>query len=536
MKKRVLIVHPNSDLAWTIRDLLEEVGRAEHHDLSVNWARTQAKAEQLASAAEPVDLVVTGVEVPEDDTPSAGAGEQRRLGVELVRRLRALRPETSAILIASHVDDDVFAFSQSEGVRLVMEGGRFGERLKSEVSGCLVPQKSETRERVDLEISLSAKKGCCYQFQREGRKPGEVHFLTVDPSKWRDWVEDSHDWVRQCRAGLEQSRGTPIMNHGWERPLKRLSEGLAHELLESTPANREFLKELSWWIGRVGIENIRVRFAVDDAIYPIPVEAFKQTADDDYWMLRTAVYRRQEERADRITLEPRVLFQDEQTRNQPVNFLIIQADVSREVSVQTSQLNLTLDALPTLEKEVSKVRTLLSDLKKAACPAIGEVRVINREAVPAGGSFRKLVEEVLKERPWHVLHYAGHTYYDPQNQVGYLFFPVGDYELEDIRIDRFAWSLSKADTRFVFLSSCEGGQQDFIYHLSKVGIPAIMGFLLDVRDEEAGAYAVSFYRHLLEQKEKSLEYACLEARKEMHGTFPDSPIWASPVLVIRLGV
>ena len=94
-----------------------------------------------------------------------------------------------------------------------------------------------------------------------------------------------------------------------------------------------------------------------------------------------------------------------------------------------------------------------------------------------------------------------------------------------------------ADTRLVFLSSCEGAQQDFIYHLAKERGPGrSWGFFGSIDDAKAAAYAKSFYEHLLAGNERSVEYACLEARKYMHAQWVDNPIWASAVLVIQVGV
>jgi CHAT domain-containing protein len=212
-----------------------------------------------------------------------------------------------------------------------------------------------------------------------------------------------------------------------------------------------------------------------------------------------------------------------------------QADVPYKViaSSEDGEVNVTLAPLPTVEEEVIEVEKLLSNFKKIGAP-IGKVRVIKRETIPAGDSFKDEVERVLNKGAWQVLHYAGHTYL--QDQVGYLFFPSGDDKLEPIKIDYFAYFLRKSDTRFVFLSSCEGGQQDFIYHLSKQGVPAIMGFLWNVNDPKATDYAKSFYKHLFGEKERSLEYACMEAKKEMAAKFRENPIWASAVLVMRVGV
>ena len=164
------------------------------------------------------------------------------------------------------------------------------------------------------------------------------------------------------------------------------------------------------------------------------------------------------------------------------------------------------------------------------------MRVIRPNTVPDGQSFIDEVEHTLKDT-WHVVHYAGHTLYEPEHRTGYVFFPGSDLRpVEPVKIDLFALWLGRSHTRFVFLSSCKSAEHDFIYHLAKVGIPAIMGFLWKVDDERAKGYADSFYGHLFGDKERSLEYAFLEAKQEMYAKYEDDPIWASPVLVMQVGL
>jgi hypothetical protein len=522
MTKRVLIVHPDKDMILVIEELLDEIRESEGYDLSWSHAKTQRDAEHKAGPGKPLELIVTSLEIPEDNKPSAGAGEQHRRGLKLIRDLLHANPGMAAILITGQADNEVVAFTQSERVGLVQEGAGFKDQLEAEIARHLGSHKPETPRRVDLEISLSTDQGCSCRFHKGGRTLFEGP-LDVDRARLRHLVEDSRD-VR-------------VDNHRWEKDLRLVGEALADELFQPTPANLAFRDKFHELKGNVGIENIRVRFAVQDTLHPIAVEALKRRhEDEDSWMLQTAVYRGQRPHTDGRGLEPRGLFQDEQTRDQPINFLIIEADVPNKVIVSAKDLDLKLNALPNLKKEVTAVGTLLSDLKKEGRPMVGKVRMIKKETVPAGSSFQKHVEDVLQEGAWHIVHYAGHTYYDFQHQVGYLFFPGSDGGLEPVRIDLFAHFLSKADTRFVFLSSCEGAQQDFIYHLAKERIPAIMGFLWNVGDAKAGEYAESFYRHLLGGKERSLEYACLEAKKEMHAKYEENPIWASPVLVMQVGV
>src|SRR5262249_46493147 len=121
-------------------------------------------------------------------------------------------------------------------------------------------------------------------------------------------------------------------------------------------------------------------------------------------------------------------------RNGPINFLIIEADVVDNDIVEDEDSHLKLgvfERLPKLDEEVAAMKELLSELKAKDPRIIGEVRVIRKEDVPAGGSFEGLVNEVLNKGTWHVVHYAGHTHLhtctdswsEEQTHVGYLIFP-----------------------------------------------------------------------------------------------------------------
>jgi CHAT domain-containing protein len=134
---------------------------------------------------------------------------------------------------------------------------------------------------------------------------------------------------------------------------------------------------------------------------------------------------------------------------------------------------------------------------------------------------------------------VGHTQYDLQNNVGYVFFPCPGSNIsnvEAVKIAEFGGWLGEADTRLVFLSSCASASQDFIYQLAKQHVPAIIGFLWEVADAPAREYATSFYQLLLEGREHSLESACLAAKKKMYRRYSNNPIWASSVLVMQTSV
>jgi hypothetical protein len=462
------------------------------------------------------------LEIALDDEPLEPAGNQGRRGMDLIRKLRQIKPGLAAVLVTGHIDDDIYNFTRVEDVSLAREGKDFPDELARELKRCLGSKGTAESRRVDLEIVLSPDNGgCFYQFQYGGRPCQAARMLYVDTKKLENLVN--------------KSRRVHIEEPGWEMELREVGEALAEQLfLQRTPANLQFLEEFNQWVGAVhGMDNIRIRFVVQERLHPIAFEALKREGQG-YWMLQTPIYRRLEQRNEVLGLEPRGLFQDEETRTGLINFLIIQANVPANAYIKEDDLDISLMSLPHLEEEVNSLVTQLSVLREQGS-SIGQVRVIKEDTVPDSRTFAQEVEQTLSSGNWHVVHYAGHTHYDSVKEIGFVFFPgKGIKPVEPVKIDRFAWWLEH--TRFVFLSSCKSAEQDFLFHLAKEGVPAILGFLWKVEDDKARAFAECFYRQLFGGKERSLEYACLRAKKEMHIRYADSPIWASPVLVMQVGV
>jgi CHAT domain-containing protein len=517
MEKRILIVHPNPDMILTIRGILDDTCRSEGYKLAIKHAKTQKAAEELLETG-PFDVVITGLEVALDEKPLEPAGEQARRGLALICKLRGIKPELTAVLITGHIDDDIYDFARLKNVGLAREGRNFREMLTDEVQRCLASKGTSESRRVELEITLDpGNGGCFYQFQCKGQPCHPARMLSVDTEKLEVLV-----W---------KSRRVHIEEPDWEMELREVGEELAEQLfLQSTPGSRQLLEEFNQWLGAVhGIDNVRIRFAVQEKLHPIALEALKRK-EQDYWMLKTPIYRRLEQRNEALGLEPRGLFQDEETRTGLINFLIIQANVP--TNAYAVDLDLKLDPLPNLEEEVKSLEKQLSKLKEQGS-SVGVVHVIKEDTVPDSRTFTQEVEQTLRNGNWHVVHYAGHTHYDPGKDAGYVFFPgKGIKSVEPVKIDRFAWWLER--TRFIFLSSCKSAERDFLFHLAKERVPAVVGFLWKVEDDKAREFAESFYRHLFSGEERSLEYACWRAKKEMHTKYADDPIWASSVLVMQI--
>ena len=289
MRKRILIVHSDKEMSRAIEDILDEVLKTKGHHRLSSSARSLREAENQVAQDERLDLVVSSLEIPEDDKPLACAGEQQRLGLKLIRRLRDEIPGTVAILTTGHVDDEVFDSLRKENVGLVREGASFKDQLQSEITRYLIPNDPQEPKRIDLRIALSANNECRWRFHEGGRDLGEGR-LEIDRTRLTDLVDDSREIDTRISNHYKQKDLRKVGKLFWEKDLRKVGEALAEQLFQTTPENLKFRDKFHELMGQVGIENIRVRFEVEDALHPIAVEALKRReVDQEAWMLRTAV-------------------------------------------------------------------------------------------------------------------------------------------------------------------------------------------------------------------------------------------------------
>jgi CHAT domain-containing protein len=171
-------------------------------------------------------------------------------------------------------------------------------------------------------------------------------------------------------------------------------------------------------------------------------------------------------------------------------------------------------------------------LKNNAPPGmIRKVTRLAKEFLPEKTTFTDWVYQVLKEGPWHLIHYAGHSFVNDDGD-GYLFFP-GPNLPNPVKISTLKpYMCDVAKVRFMYLSSCKSSKDDFIFQLASQGVPAILGFRWSIEDEKAKEFALEFYKDLFEFR--SLDRAFLDARCYVH-KYPDNRIWAAPMLILLGG-
>jgi CheY-like chemotaxis protein len=165
--------------------------------------------------------------------------------------------------------------------------------------------------------------------------------------------------------------------------------------------------------------------------------------------------------------------------------------------------------------------------------------------IPTAEATAAHVRKELKDCRAHILHYAGHGWYDELSPEESSLFFWSDKDrqgsVEPMSAAELKGLLQDSEVRFTYFSSCYGSatgpqsqllDDDFLGIADAVvraGVPSTLGFRWPVSDEGAPKLALAFYESLLRQG--SPEIALWEARRELAGINRDDPTWLSPILI-----
>ncbi|MFC1604290.1 CHAT domain-containing protein [Planctomycetota bacterium] len=470
------------------------------------------------------DLMITSLDIPANRKIPLKSAEQR--GIALIKSMRKNKIGIPCILLAEYKDEQLdAAIGKCKPCRVVETGvgnwesefiikcqasllekaeqDKHQDKPKEKVTRVIPETREENRGIVEIKLQIDKNR---FEYSIVGKTLNiNLKPLRIDPVKLDD-----------LRNRSDNISFVP----NWEKEL----HGIGYELYTQFSQSSDFEADMTDAINRCGgPENVRICFVLDKEVNPVVVEALLDRRDK-YYMLCSPIYR-----TIPIDMLRTPLFKDSETRDNPINCLIIEADTSGTVlDIKDSQgKELKLEHLENVSVESKKIRKYLN--KNKAEFTIGKIGYLTDSSRKK--SYLDKLENTLKDGPWHIVHFAGHSYYDKANDTGYIFIP-GPTGPEAVKAEEFALKLRKAYTRFLYLSSCKSSGADFVYELAEKQVPSVLGFRWDIKDDEAAEHATLFYENMFEG-EKSLEYAFLRTRQQMHDRHKDQQIWCAAVLVIE---
>lgn len=145
----------------------------------------------------------------------------------------------------------------------------------------------------------------------------------------------------------------------------------------------------------------------------------------------------------------------------------------------------------------------------------------------------------LRATPIHILHFIGHGFFDPEQELGGLVFTDDNGRSQVVSADMLATRLHDHQTlRLVLLNACEGARsaQDCFFagvaqKLVQQGAPAVIAMQFPISDAAAILLAQEFYQTLV--LGYPVDAALDEARKAIYEQNTHRDEWGAPVLFMR---
>jgi len=525
MNPSVLIVVPDpllrEDIKRAVAGFLEKEGHEAVIDGAGSVKEARGKIDKRRNG-EGYDLLICHVHIPEDSKTAINTEENR--GLVLLQELEKEGLQMPGILIGL----DFALFGQVQRLKqagLVLGGTetmneelavlcrRFlFESVPAPPGGGTVPAAPVKQGKLDL-ILKPSKGGCSYIMEGVGFK-----FRTI-PEPLQIDIDEIKDLINRSRNVGEIK--------DWKTELQTIGKKILKELFEKNKGFDEHFRELVKEV--TGEQNIRIRFIVDEGIYPLALEAVLDERGD-HLMLHSPLFRSVYENMPKQQSDE-ILFVDRIAERPPINCLIIAADTWGDV--EDPKINrgvkLRFKRLAEVMQEAQDLHDFLKNNDKKF--KIERVQIV---AAKPGSDFGEDLRAALTDNTWHLIHYAGHSYFDAPANTGYFFYP-GKTRPVPVKSDVFSHTLRfRNKTQFIYLSSCQSSGADFVLGLARQLIPAIVGFRWEIDDEQAAKHAKLFYEKLFKEN-KPLPYAFLETRKAMYVEYNDNRIWAAGMLIIQGG-
>jgi hypothetical protein len=499
-----LVIHQNEDVTERVRVTLHKaLGKEADCQFGSNF---EVAWKAVSDRNKNWSLVVLGSNVPDSATTPVNPTESKAAR-EFIKRLRRDRDGRNIPIIALSTSDD-------ELLGDLLRTWEYGELVKYQYDELAETAKEmhfgrRPVSRVELRILMHDSDDGRWDIDRKGKgSHGDVLF--VPQRAFTELAEKS------------EKIGEPGVD--WPQLLQEVSEKLYSVIFDggNTKLKDDFFKDLEE-VG--GAENARIVFTLTPARQRAMVEALRAKQENaDFWMMQTPIVRQYDSAG---VIPP--LFADEQSRLEPVNCLIISADSSKGV-IDLPKWSGNFERLPKIQEEAKALEQYLKGLPAAA--KIGVVDWLNLE-----GNRDDPHEDVLKklkERTWHIIHFAGHGLVDRRKvDAGLLLNATAELQ-SVLEFDEFVKELG--ETRLLFVSSCRSASSEFISCAIRYTIPAVIGFRWPVDDDGASDFAQSFYRHLFTRGTaayRSLDYSFLQARKESRERSKQQLTWASSMLLTQ---
>jgi hypothetical protein len=504
----ILLIFRDRDFAITIKQCIEEAQPTAIVDIEHTCADARRR---LRGNQTPYSAVVCQIDAPE--SPSTASSDDA--GIALLASLPKYRHGAARPILYSYSLAPI-SRSATENIHHCVCVTDI-EHLVSEASATL--QRDGDQEKLlNVVFSLDLAKGIwSYELKGKNFQFDYADSLIIDGSTLSRLIE-----LSEIVGNLEK----------WELSLRSIGGALLELFFKR---NGNFAWLFAEGVGQAGgFERTSICFRIERSVHPIMLEALVTPVENEFWMLKAPLYRK----LQHVLATRYPLYSPNSPAPLEINCLVIES----EAEGSAPALARSFSRLAYVAEECNWVQDFL--LKNRTRLALGSVLKVSPALVRAHNeqtqqkrSFKDFVKDLLRGDlkqefgdEWHLIHYAGHSYYDDKRNVAYLLFPGDDY-IE--AVDSALFSAWLGSACFVYLSSCTSYATEFVFELAKNRVPAVMGFRWELEDQSAFQFAKEFYSELSKHSQHSLERAYLRARQNLHEKDQSDKTWAAPILVLQ---
>ncbi|MGH7453278.1 MAG: CHAT domain-containing protein, partial [bacterium] len=149
-----------------------------------------------------------------------------------------------------------------------------------------------------------------------------------------------------------------------------------------------------------------------------------------------------------------------------------------------------------------------------------------------GEATSAAIRAALRQKDYHILHYAGHG--DFKNDEAFIYLDHEEKLTEPIAAEQFAHFFTDYPfTRLVFLNACQGATRSSHQALAGVapqlvlrGVPAVVAMQEKIDNDDAILFATEFYAELCHERDGGqVEVAISRARKALLQEEPNSAVF-----------
>lgn len=496
-----LIVHHDEDM----REMLEDGVRAAFASLGLPARPVDKSNIERAGRAlddhglDTCSLVVVGSSTPADGTSSIGL-TGREPTMQFIRQLKGFWQQLPVVVISNAPDERLAGFLEAyDRTALLAADARLGETLREAVRSLVGGQPRLSSACVRLHIHLRDRRSASWEMLRTGgaklRTFRASGTLAIDSRKLDDILDES------ARLDAEVS-----LDSFRPRSFARLSRDLSDLLFSGAADNADCWSKFSRQRDEAGgMGHMRVRVTLDDEMHTLMLEALRDPSAAslaDCWILNAPMYRHAMPRGS----EP--LFRDPESRNGPINALVVQADAQPGNVPLGDERVLAFEGLPHAAHEAAELEALL---QRHAGGSVRRVDLGDADPTPPVERLLKVLVDEAPPQGWQLVHFCGHAF--TARPLGACLVLRADRG-GALPVHRLATALAR--TQFLFLNACQSAKDPSVLRALEQQVPALLGYQWKVRDERAFNFARLFYRALFERGAPSyryLEYAFMRARR-----------------------